>query len=270
MVLLCLIARASSDAPWWLIWLLRRSNCVNTLLEARPSQKSEKASSHSPRAFHSNTSLQTVSEEAFSIMGHCSLLQNCVYGCVQYIPAVNTVYRARIPLYVHLDGVCSNPIQFIPTRRFWFSPTQSLIACQQLTQHLSPFGPQVIPLWRIFYRVYTYYYWYACLLKTRIYDVSESWQSNYLQIQDFYSCVFKQSSQKYLGTWESHTRMKAESVIQYKILKSLVFSCPLTCWLYFLWTQGPKTRCMERQTYTLMLLVLILELMMMRKEKQNS
>lgn len=53
-------AWASWEAPSWLIWLLRRSSCVNAVLEARPSQKSEKASAHKPKAFHSNTSLQTV------------------------------------------------------------------------------------------------------------------------------------------------------------------------------------------------------------------
>lgn len=58
-VQLCLRARASSVAPLWLIWLFRRSSCVSTLLEARPSQKSEKASSLIPNAFHSNTSLWT-------------------------------------------------------------------------------------------------------------------------------------------------------------------------------------------------------------------
>ncbi|KAA8578746.1 hypothetical protein FQN60_005243 [Etheostoma spectabile] len=35
-----------------------QSSCVSTLLDAKPSQKSEKASSHTPKAFHSNTSLQ--------------------------------------------------------------------------------------------------------------------------------------------------------------------------------------------------------------------
>lgn len=73
-----LSARASSDAPWWLIWLLRRSRCVSVLLEAKPSQKSEKASSHTPNAFHSRTSLQTAVTRLCWLtgIGHCSLLQH--------------------------------------------------------------------------------------------------------------------------------------------------------------------------------------------------
>ena len=49
---------ASSEAPWWVIWLLRRSSWVRVPLADRPSQNREKASSHMPRAFHSSTSLR--------------------------------------------------------------------------------------------------------------------------------------------------------------------------------------------------------------------
>lgn len=51
-------ARASSSAPLWLIWLLRRSSCRRAPLAARAPQKAAKASSHVPRLFHSRVRLQ--------------------------------------------------------------------------------------------------------------------------------------------------------------------------------------------------------------------
>lgn len=51
-------AKASSSAPLWLIWLLRRSSCCRALLPARAPQKVAKASSHEPRLFHSRVILQ--------------------------------------------------------------------------------------------------------------------------------------------------------------------------------------------------------------------
>lgn len=57
-VVFLLSAIQSSAAPWWLIWLLRRSSWVREVLEAKPSQNMANPSSHIPRAFHSSTSLQ--------------------------------------------------------------------------------------------------------------------------------------------------------------------------------------------------------------------
>lgn len=51
-------AKASSSAPLWLIWLLRRSSCLRVPLPARALEKAAKASSHVPRLFHSRVRLQ--------------------------------------------------------------------------------------------------------------------------------------------------------------------------------------------------------------------
>lgn len=54
---------------------------------------------------------------------------------------------------------------------------------------------------------------YVNLMKKIIHNALACGQFNYLQIQDFYGCVVQQSSQQCFGTWESHTRMKADTVI---------------------------------------------------------
>lgn len=54
----CVSAMASSPAPWWLIWLLRRSRCWRKLFALSPWQKKEKPSSHMPRLFHSKVKLR--------------------------------------------------------------------------------------------------------------------------------------------------------------------------------------------------------------------
>lgn len=50
-------AKASSSAPLWLIWLLRRSSCRRAPLPASAPQKAANASSHGPRLFHSRVRL---------------------------------------------------------------------------------------------------------------------------------------------------------------------------------------------------------------------
>lgn len=87
-VLLRLRASAISEAPWWLIWLLRRSRCVRVMLDANPSQNSEKDSSHTPKAFHSNTSLRTV-----FTLGHYYHIINVFpsSGCRDFIFTLKTV-----------------------------------------------------------------------------------------------------------------------------------------------------------------------------------
>jgi len=51
-------ALASSVAPTWLIWLLRRSNVDSELLPPTPSQNTENAFSISPKSFHSSVKLE--------------------------------------------------------------------------------------------------------------------------------------------------------------------------------------------------------------------
>lgn len=128
-LVLCVSAMASSPAPWWLIWLLRRSRRWRTLFALSPWQKKEKPSSHRPRLFHSKVKLGKAER-----IGVCGVnRQLCELEWSRY-----TWSNTQLPEWIQSQqaGCCQGPAS--PTEHLQFS-------CLCLSHPPHETAPLVIP-----------------------------------------------------------------------------------------------------------------------------